>query len=245
MAELLKSTKANEKSRMITSNAKEKIEEFNSIGLHYNLVADAVYKKREDLESPFNQEYLQYIIAGLISFDMGRMMGDNRTRYAIKPGGFATLLGKKLSKIRQTLSHLVVSDLKLTNLDIEKESQRIMDAYEVLAEGGIDGLNRREGGFDFHVGATKILHLIKPDVFLIIDSNAAKAFKSNHGIAFRNTTQPGYAADKYVACMECAKQDILDYGLDNFRLLEPKTPIGRIYDKLTFITGSQYTSIQP
>jgi hypothetical protein len=48
MAELLKSTKANEKSRMITSNAKEKIEEFNSIGLHYNLVAD----KCHDIADP-------------------------------------------------------------------------------------------------------------------------------------------------------------------------------------------------
>ena len=64
---------------MITSNAKEKIKKFNSIGIHYNLVADAVYKKRAYLGSPFNPEYLQYIVAGLIAFDMGRMIGDNRT----------------------------------------------------------------------------------------------------------------------------------------------------------------------
>jgi hypothetical protein len=30
----------------IVAGAKGKIEEFNSIGLHYNLVADAIYKKR-------------------------------------------------------------------------------------------------------------------------------------------------------------------------------------------------------
>ena len=64
---------------MITSNAKEKIEKFNSIGLHYNLAAEAVYKKRSSLNSSFNKKYLQYIIASLIAFDMGRMMGDNRT----------------------------------------------------------------------------------------------------------------------------------------------------------------------
>jgi hypothetical protein len=222
----------------ILAGAKGKIESFNSIGLHYNLVADAVYKKRTSLDSPFNKQYLQYIIAGLIAFDMGRMMGDNRSRYDIKAGSFAELLAQKLSKIRQRISHLTVSDLNLTNLDIEKERQRITYAYEVLAEGGIDGLNRREGGGDFHVGATKILHFLNPEAFLIIDSNAAKAFKSDHGIRFRNTTQPGYAADKYIACMKCAQQDILDCGVDNFHALEPETPMARIYDKLTFITGS-------
>ena len=63
----------------IVAGAKTKIEKFNSIGLHYNLAAEAVYKKRSSLNSPFNKKYLQYIIAGLIAFDMGRMIGDNRT----------------------------------------------------------------------------------------------------------------------------------------------------------------------
>jgi hypothetical protein len=229
---------------MITSDAKEKIEKFNSIGLHYNLVADAVYKKRTSLDSPFNKQYLQCIIAGLIAFDMERMMGDNRTsRYGIKAGGFAELLALKLSKIRQRISHLIISDLNLTNLDIEKERQRITYAYDALAEGGTDGLNRRSG--KFHVGATKILHFLNPDAFLIIDKYAAKAFRSHHANSFRKMTQPGYTADKYIDCMKCAQKDILDYGVDNFRALEPETPIARIYDKLTFISGSQYASVQP
>ena len=111
---------------MITSNAKEKIARFNSIGLHYNLVADAVYKKREPLESPFNTEYLQCIVAALISFEMERMMGPNRaSRYDREAGGFATLLSQKLAKIQPLISHLIRSNL--TNLDIEKERQSITD----------------------------------------------------------------------------------------------------------------------
>jgi hypothetical protein len=228
---------------MITSNAKKKIKEFNRIGLHYNLVADAVYNKRKTMKSPFNKKYLKYIIAGLISFDMGRMMGDNRTRYGFKTGEFAALLARKLSKIQRPIYHLIVSDLNLTRLDIEKESQCIKKAYEVLAKGGLEGLNRREG--NFHVGATKILHFLNPDVFLIIDKYARVAFRSYHAKSFKKATQPGNAADRYIACLKCAKKDILDYGVDNFRALEPRTPVGRIYDKLTFITGLQYTSIQP
>jgi hypothetical protein len=220
---------------MITSNAKDKIEGFNSIGLHYNLVADAVYKMRSSLDSPFNSQYLKYIIAALISFEMERMMGPDRTsRYDREVGGFATLLAQKLAKVQPLISHLTRSNL--TSLDIEKERESITAAYEMLAEDGVDGLNRRKGGF--HVGATKILHFINPDGFLIIDSNASRAFRSHHDISFRNTTQPGYTADKYIACMKCAQEDILVYGVDNFLALEPETPMARIYDKLTFITGS-------
>ena len=198
---------------MITSNAKEKIEKFNSIGLHYNLVADAVYKKRASLGSPFNPEYLQYIVAALISFEMERMMGPDRaSRYDIKAGGFATLLSQKLEKIQPLITHLIGSTL--TSLDIQIERQNITEAYEVLAKGGEDGLNKREG--QFHVGATKILHFLNPNAFLIIDSNAARAFQLCHEIGFRNTTQPGYGSSKYITCMKCAKQDIHDFGVDQF-----------------------------
>jgi len=66
-----------------------------------------------------------------------------------------------------------------------------------------------------------------------------------HKISFRNPTQPGYTADKYITCMKCAQQDIVDYGVDNFRSLEAEKPMAQIYDKLTFITGSQHASVQP
>ena len=41
----------------------------------------------------------------------------------------------------------------------------------------------------------------------------------------------------YLECMECAKADILSFGVDDFRSLDPGTPLTRIYDKLTFVTG--------
>ena len=221
---------------MITSNAKEKVENFNQIGLHYNLIADSVYKKRASLDSPFEPQYLQYIIAALISFEMERMMGPDRTRrYDREAGGFATLLSLKIEKIQPLISHLIHSNL--TTLDIEKERQSIMAAYEILAEGGKNGLNQRSG--EFHVGATKILHFLNPEVFLIVDSNAARAFRFFHGVSFRNTTQPGYSAEKYISCMKLAQKDISTFGVDLFIALEKGTPITRIYDKLNFITGSE------
>jgi hypothetical protein len=133
----------------------------------------------------------------------------------------------------------------ITSFDIDREKQDIAAAYKVLAEGRKNVLNQNRNG-EFHVGQTKILHFLNPDAFLIIDSNAAMAFKlPPHKISFRNPTQPGYTADKYIACMKCAQQDIVDYGVDNFRSREAEAPTARINGKLTFITGSQYASVQP
>jgi len=91
----------------------------------------------------------------------------------------------------------------------------------------------------FYVGTSKILHFLNPELFIIVDSNAARAYRAAWQLPFRNTTQPGYSAELYVECMNREKVDISDYGVDKFRNLEPNTPITRIYDKLTFVTGSE------
>lgn len=223
---------------MITTNAHDKVKHFNKLGLHYNLVADAIYKARESLGDPLGLEYMPYITAGLVSFDMSRMMGiDAKSRYDREAGGFATLLEKKIEAIKPYISYLVNS--RLDKLDIQSEKENIKTAYVILSSAGIDGLNRRGDNIHFHVGATKILHFINPYAFIIIDSNASRAFKKAHNVGFLNTTQPGYTGDRYVECMECAKRDILDYGVDDFIAIEKETPIARIYDKLTFVTGSK------
>lgn len=218
---------------MILTKAREKIDRFNNLGVHYNIVADYVYERRRLTTELFGPDYLPYLVAALISFDMERMMGKGAEKYDIMAGGFATRLHEKLSRIEPKLRHL--TDVHLTDIDLQREKTNIKAAYQELSTGGIKGLNQRQG--EFHVGATKILHFINPELFLIVDSNATRAFKINHGISYRNTTQPGYTSEKYIQCMSCAKSDIIDYGLKNFCSLEPGTPIARIYDKLTFATG--------
>ncbi len=220
---------------MIISNASKKIHEFNEIGLHYNIVAKNVYKARELGNDYFGKKYQAYITAGLISFDMGRMMGQGgRNKYDIANGGFATKLRKKLITIKPIIQHL--TQKKLTDLEIEKEKENIIHAYNELSAKGRGGLNQR--GDEFHVGTTKVLHFINPELFLIIDSNASRAFKFFHKVKYRNTTQPGYSAAKYIECLELAQKDIVTFGVSSFRALENGVPMARIYDKLTFVTGS-------
>ena len=60
---------------MLFAKATEKLSKFNKYCLHYNLVAQAAYEKLKTVDSPFSMEYRPFIIAALISFDMGRMMG--------------------------------------------------------------------------------------------------------------------------------------------------------------------------
>ncbi len=222
---------------MILKKAQEKIDRFNKLGVHYNIVSNYVYNKRKLLNELYDTNYLPYIVAALISFDLERMMGKGaKSKYDIMAGGFATLLHRKLCKIKTKIEHL--NDTNIVDINLERKMGHIKDAYKELSAGGKDGLNQKGG--DFHVGATKILHFINPELFLIVDSNAARAFRSHHGINYRNTTQPGYTSEKYISCMSYAKDDIIAFGQNDFCALEPGMPMARIYDKLTFATGSDW-----
>ncbi|MFA5321442.1 MAG: hypothetical protein WC373_02115 [Smithella sp.] len=221
---------------MITSNASSKIARFNATGYHYNFVVERIYVYRERCANPFGADYLPYIVAGLISFDIGRMMGEGtEQKYDISKDGFATKLFNMLQGVEGYIGHL--ADSSILDIAINKETASIKRAYNILSGKGKDGLHSNIEK-SFHVGATKILHFMNPKLFIIIDSNAARAFRESHHVPFKNTTQPGYTADLYIECMRHVQQDIKDFGFDNFQNLEPDSPITRIYDKLTFATGS-------
>lgn len=214
----------------ILGNTVSKIARFNEEGQHYNLVASEIYRVRSQVENPFIESYLPYIIAGLATFDMGRMMG-----YSYNNGNFVVRLYAKLQQVRPWLEPLLASNLLYT--DLQKHSGTIKQAYKALSEPGSGALNKNQAK-SFHVGATKVLHFLNPELFFIVDGNAARAFKAAHNIPFRKNAPQGYSAERYVECMKRAKMDISSYGANKFHALEPNTPITRIYDKLTFVTGS-------
>ncbi len=217
----------------ILENAATKIARFNDEGLHYNLVADGIYKMHGCISDPFNRSFLPYLVAGLIAFDIGRMMGTRR--YAIDKGRFASRLNAKLQEIKPLLEPFVKTSL--VQIDLREHRDAIMKAYEVLSARGTGALNE-DPTKCFYVGATKVLHFLNPELFVIVDSKASRTFKQVQRLPYKNTAQPGYSADRYVKCMQLAQKDILTYGLERFQALEPNTPVTRIYDKLTFVTGS-------
>jgi len=217
-------------------NAKAKIAEFNCNGLHYNLVAKEIYKLRSQIENPFDKSYLPYIIAGLVSFDIGRMMGPSK--YSFENGNFADRLYVKLLIVRTLLKPFL--SFNLVSIDLFNHGDKIKQAYTALSSNGSGALHAVQAK-SFHVGATKVLHFLNPELFIMVDRYAARAFKNGSQIRFRNNPPHGYSGERYVECMKRAQMDIFEYGVENFQALEPNTPITRIYDKLTFTTGRNFS----
>ena len=224
---------------MLLEDAPDKIVKFNNYCLHYNLVSTGVYDRLQQIKNPFGSDYRPYIIAGLISFDMGRMMGKGlEEKFDVEKKGFASKLQKKLEAIEPYIKPFV--DKTIVDFQLKEDSTNIRNAYDILSKGGKGGLHNQ--GKDFHVGATKILHFINPNFFPIIDSNAAKTFKWLYGFPYKKSTQPGYSSYMYLRSMVKAKEIISNYGLKKFRTLEPDTPTMRIFDKLTFAYGNGWKS---
>ena len=210
---------------ILDDHAAEAAKEYNQTEGRYNRVADAVYRCREVMD-PFSSEYEPHIVRGLTGFKMGRRMGKD----------FRGRLRLKLSAARNHLE--AVPLVCLDQVDLNAIEARASAAYTCLASPGPGSLDAKEE--HFHVGATKILHWIAPGLFIILDSNVAAAFRENHPeIGFKATTQPGYSAARYVQCLKLAKEEIRAYGYDRFRLLEPQTPLARLFDKVAFIVGGE------
>jgi hypothetical protein len=165
------------------------------------------------------------------------MMGKNP--YNITGNSFGLRLKTKLANIKPSLEKLI--DTSLIQVNLEQYENNIAEVYRILSLDK-DGALNQDNHDHFHVGTTKVLHFLNPKLFIIVDSNAARAFSSAHGIKFTKSTLTGYSAENYIKCMKCAQQDIITYGIDAFQSLEQQTPITRIYDKLTFVTGAYLKS---
>ena len=213
----------------ILDNAARSLNEYNSRCVHYNLIAQGVYQARERIGDPLSLKFRPYIVAGLIGFDMRRTMG----KKPYSSDGFQGRLSKCLGSEQGNLAGL--ANMNLAPADLSGVRSEIKAAYERLASG-CDA-----SGKDFHAGATKVLHWLFPELFIILDRNAAAAFQKHYQIGFRQTTQPGYESKKYFKCLEEAQKEIVRFGVDSFRALEPgppPTPLARIFDKIAFVVGA-------
>jgi hypothetical protein len=218
---------------MLISEAHSKLKRYNDYCLHYNLIAEGCYRKLTEMRDPFSDAYFPYLVAALITFDIGRQMGKGtRSKYDPGANGFAARLKKKLRIIHPLLSPLIHEDLLTIN--IEHCQGDIKKAYDELTQkdSGLHASNK-----SFHVGATKILHFLAPDLFPIVDSYAARVFRAEFEIGFQATTQPGYSSERYIEVMKHARDMIKAYGKDEFRVLEPGTPLMRVFDKIVFAHG--------
>jgi hypothetical protein len=208
---------------LLNERARELIAEYNRIPRcreRYNPAANAVYQARRECGDPFDPRFEHHIIAGLEKFDMGRTMTE----------GFSTRLHCSLQVIRRKPQIDRWQDCRLSSVDLSAHGSQIVTVYECLARVGTLDPKKQS-----HVSATKILHWLYPDLFLMLDSKVAGTFRNLFGVKFLKSTQPGYTAEKYLQCLRLAQEDICSFGLEQFRLLELSSPEARIVDKIAWV----------
>ena len=237
---------------MILTNIMEvrkKVDFFNRIGIHYEAVYHYVVRIRELTAEIYTNDFLDDITAGLISFDMQRFMGNKK--YMAEAESWADLLKKALKPHRATLKGLRKKVLQDVPLDEEKLQKQIIRVFEDLSKEGLSV--RKSERFD--VGASKILHFLIPDLFIILDSNARDQLHKHH--EFKKTKKGGTA---YLEAMKCYQAELKNWqnrenDLDFTKLLHTDsswqkfggarlTPIPRIIDKCTFV-GNEYSVSSP
>jgi hypothetical protein len=211
----------------LLDDARESLHWYNTHCVHYNLIADGVYQARRNIGDPFAAEFQPYIVAGLIGFDMRRTMGESGGLYSADKG-FGLQLSNRIKLLRRQLRGLISTDLAAISLRDHRSA--IEGAYESIAAGVVTSKR-------FDVGATKVLHWLFPDLFIMIDRNVAATFRRYFEVQFRSGTQPGYLPEKYFECLEKAQRAISQFGRQKFRNLERVTPVARIFDKIAFATG--------
>jgi len=194
------------------------------IHTRYNPAAIAVYRARQTLGDPLAPQIEDHIITGLRKFDMGRTMA----------AGFSERLHSALQIVRAQPFVEAWRELRLSSIDLTEHQSEIVSVYHCLANAGTLHPEKQS-----HVAATKILHWLFPDLFLMLDSNVAAMFRSVFGVQFSKSTQPGYSSERYIQCLRFAQSDIRSFGTERFRHSEEQTPEARIFDKIAWVAGAK------
>ncbi len=213
--------------------------------MHYEAVYHYVIRRRKETEGIWDKDFIDDITAGLISFDMQRMMG--KQKYLAEGfNSWASKLETVLKTHEKGLGNLR-SD-KLQNIDLKKKEiqRQIVTIFNDLSKSGPKGLNHRNSKESFPVGASKILHFIIPDLFIIFDSNAKQSIVRHYN--FRSGKVDG---NSYLIAMRYYQNELNIWsqqhsdptfqGLVDLDLSWKKfaghrtTPLPRIIDKCTFV----------
>jgi len=214
---------------LLDEGPRELIDSYNrgAKGPGYNQIAEKVYRMRGLVGDPLSPLFEAAILDGLMGFGMGITIKGGRT--ALYPR-----LRNCLDAVRKSRVLDQFRDCCLSSIDLGPAKKAITTAYDCLALAGT--LHPTDQS---HVGATKTLHWLFPEVFLIVDGNVAQAFRTHYGVRFSKTTQPGYSSEKYLTCLQEAQKEIKSFGVEGFCRLEPITPVARIFDKISFTVGQR------
>ena len=84
------------------------------------------------------------------------------------------------------------------------------------------------------VGATKILHFLLPEAFVIVDSNVRKSFNAHYGTPLR------YSCGTYLKQLSLAHKELQTVGPGTIQLLGKSPPLSRLFDKVAFAKAARW-----
>jgi hypothetical protein len=193
----------------------------------YNVAADSVYSARR--ESGYGADgHVEAMVAGLEAFGMSRVMGtkaDRRSKWTKR-------FQQRVEIVTDVLRGLTEASLVTVNLETHRET--ISDCYELLSGASkVDSSIWRKGDriVKSPVGATKVLHWLVPELFIMVDANVRRAFKHYYPeISGKDS------AGTYFEQMQAAQREIRELG-DELPPLCEDMPLARVFDKVAFMVG--------
>jgi hypothetical protein len=212
---------------MLLTDVSDRLQAYERDGLHYHLAASCVYEARKRIGDAFSAEFRPYIIAGLLVYDMGRLLG--KAPYQ----KFSDRLARKLAQVQPLIAPFMQSSL--ASVDLATAQAPISQAYELLAARGTGALNVQSTSA-FDVGASKVLHWLNPELFLIIDRKIAQTLYPliYPGSRFHLIRSSDYSADFYLRCLTYAQREIVAYGEEQLRRDARELPLTNIYGNIAF-----------
>ncbi len=87
-------------------------------------------------------------------------------------------------------------------------------------------------GKRFVVGATKALHFLNPELFLIVDKNVAAKLHQHTPLLPMSATN--YTGFDYALALRVVASAVRGYGVSRLRYLQAGQPALRIVDKILF-----------
>jgi hypothetical protein len=213
----------------IFENAAMKITDFNTYpdrpreSYHCVLNARGGRKSLVDMYGNVIDEHLRLIDWALRSYfimNRGNRMGESID--------FMQKLSNKLQSMRSILAKF--SEVTIDSADLEE--------YKVDAEGLYESFSNREDGLSrdntyFCVGATKVLHCIFPELFIVLDLNVGEALGFYYG---RHNNFESYWKAMKICRGEVIKWQRIHGSTDSLIKLDvPPTTVTRIFDKCASI----------
>lgn len=208
----------------LLSNARVRLKQYDADpnARRYNPAAMRAYRLLATGGMPRNRSAWLALGEALIAFDMGRQLERLES-----PKG-----RDHLCRLRRALARCAPLLRSLLSARISPPFVRSHITTLIRLFDQLSGSGRVVPGERFVVGATKALHFLNPELFLIVDKNVAEKLHQHTPLLPKSATN--YRGFDYVVALKIVASATRAYGVARLRNLQAGQPALRIVDKILF-----------